>query len=210
MSKQELYVVSDLDGVWAPTPHEIIRFGNEVLGLVLGIRDYHENIPALWGIAKEEAQGYWQMFCREWMPKLPLMKDAELTLEVMRREKIRADIFTSRRTDYASITQAWAANTLGPFRGVLHTLIDWQNDIDAHLRTKADSLHVLPRMPDIFIDDESKHAIAMAERGIQTVLFGKNPAHVDCATPINIVKLRDHGQLAEYLEEQITKFPRAA
>lgn len=218
LEEPEAYFVSDIDGVWPNTPEDIVLYGREELGLNITRDDYDtcgEKIPTLWGFNPdvqaelEEARRHWDIFCTTWMPELSLMPDAELTIAALvdlrgrlAQEGVRlvSDLWTSRRDTYHGVTDAWRQKYLGEVFKAVRYSVDWSRP-DAHKESKVDSLCRLPFRPSIYIEDEPKHLVPVAERYPEmcAVLFGASDKNKVVEAPDNVIKITNHKDLAVHI-----------
>ena len=201
---QPLLYLLDLDGVIAPTRSEMMHFANERHGSNIQPGDYNEDIARALGLSRDRTVAFLTDFYRLRMPHMPVMTDFHLTLQALRRHGTELGIYTSRWADEvsAAMTKQWVGEKFrGIFQHVIHAPLDWAGDPLAVTRSKVEFSHILPRMPDGYGDDEPKHAVPFAEKGVDSVLFGDNPSNSDYRGMPNLTLIRDHREYPDYLQD---------
>jgi uncharacterized HAD superfamily protein len=165
-------IAIDLDDVLAASAQGLVAFSNERWGTNLTVDDYSEDWGKMWQIDRAaERERAKAVHSSRMFPDLLPHEDA---LAVLKRLKPSYDlvIATSRVIHVHSETLAWLErHYAGIFSGV-HTsgIYDDGASDEAHRITKAELVREIGA--DYLIDDQLKHCLAVAEAGIETVLFG--------------------------------------
>lgn len=168
-------IAVDIDDVLADYAEAFIATSNRLFGTAIDRASYTEDWYSLWNVPDEEVKARREAMFATDMHEVIAPKNGALTALNKLESSYRLIIITSRHQAVRTATLEWI-NAHYPviaeadinFSGV------WDDGHrDAALRTKGDiaaSLGV-----DFLIDDQPKHCNAVAERGIQALLFG--PQH---------------------------------
>lgn len=165
-------IAVDLDDVLASSAQSLVDFSNERWGTNLTVEDYNEDWSKMWQVdRKTEEERAVIVHGSGWAQSMP---PHDAALEVLRRLKNRYElvIATSRVIKVHKETLAWLdRHYKGVFEAV-HTSGIYDADItdDTHRATKAQLIAEIGA--DYLIDDQLKHCLAVAEAGMEVVLFG--------------------------------------
>lgn len=190
MSKPGKAIAVDIDDVISASAEGFLTWSNEQLGTNLTIDDYQEHWGQMWQVDHEEvirrAHAYYASGHQE---KFAPIDDAYDVLRAL-KERFRLIIITSRRDSGSGLTDAWIKKH---YEGIFEDIVfsGFYNAIteDSFHRTKGDIAKQTG--VDFLIDDQLKHAVAAAEVGIPSVLFGNYPWNQADALPEGVV--RAHG-----------------
>lgn len=170
MTKQTIAI--DIDDVLADYAEAFVEASNRLFGTKIDRTDYTEDWFALWDVdATEFLRRRDELFKTDMHEVMKPKNDALATID--RLAKVyRLIIITSRHRSTRTATLDWVNAHYPVFReeDVNFSGIWDDDDRTAVLRTKGDiaaNLNV-----DYLIDDQRKHCLAVAERGIKALLFG--------------------------------------
>lgn len=170
--KNKQTIAIDLDDVLALNAQEFVNFSNRTWGTNLTIDDFQEDFHKMWGISNDEINKRMHRYIAE-----EIAADYahfEEAVPVLKKLSQRYDlvVVTSRRKKLLELTAKWVERYFpGIFKDVHHSgFFDDLHDGSYHM-TKAQICQDIGA--DYLIDDQLKHCIAVAEAGIQALLFGE-------------------------------------
>jgi hypothetical protein len=164
MSGEKPTIVWDIDEVKAHTKQSILRSANTTFNLRLKTTDFSENLPKMVGKSREVTTDWFLGFCATEFPLLqPRAGMRELLADFS--ETFTHEQLTSRRSQFRDVTAAWTEQHYAGLVNALHMFrVDWDNDPQAHERTKADFLPEIEGAVAL-VDDEIKNAWQAAAVG---------------------------------------------
>lgn len=193
-------IAVDIDEVLAFHAKALIAYSNKVLGTKLTIDDYSEHWSKMWQVDYEETARLSEAYHQSGdMAHLEHHKAADEVLRNLAKH-YRMVIVTARRKDVSIITETWIAQHFqGIFEAIHHAGI-WDKQItdSSFTATKADVC--LSIGVDYLIDDQSKHCNAVAEAGIQAIMFGDYPWNRNEFTHPSVIKCADWSMVQEYFD----------
>lgn len=193
-------IAIDVDDVLAASAESWVGFSNEKWGTHLTVDDYDEDWAKMWGVDHEEqikrAQTVYDSLIvsdfRRYDAALPVLK--ELT------KKYELVIATSRIQAMHAETREWLdkhyAGIFSDFHG--SGLFDVLTP-DSPKGTKADLIKRIGA--DYLIDDQPKHCLAVADLGIETILFGDYSWNRDIGEiPPRVTRCVDWAAVGKYFD----------
>ncbi|MGF7228536.1 MAG: 5' nucleotidase, NT5C type [Candidatus Saccharibacteria bacterium] len=200
MQKKQI-IAFDIDDVLAKTAEGFTTYSNAQWGTTLLPSDFSEDWINMWQVAPEE------MLRRS---KIFHGSDVVLHYEpnfgaVAVLDKLRTTydlrLATSRQHGHKEYTSTWIdAHFPEMFNDIHYSGIFDDDSLSAHKRTKADLLEEIGAT--YLIDDQLKHCIAAAERGIKAVLFGDYTWNQADVLPPGVHRCATWKEVAEYFDEQ--------
>ncbi len=169
MSKKIIAV--DVDDVLAANAQGFIEFSNRQWGGDLTVEDFQEDFSQMWGVSNEEVTKRMNEYAELGIAAdYAYFKDSVSTVERL-SQKYDLIVVTSRRSLLKDLTKTWLDKHFGGvFKEVRHSgFFDNLEDRSYH-ETKAEICKEIGA--DYLIDDQPKHCFAVAEAGIQALLFG--------------------------------------
>ena len=167
-------IAIDIDDVLAKSAQSFIEYSNNHWGTFFAVDDYDENWTKLWQVDNEEAGRRSQEYLSSGI--LNSYEHNEDAIEVFEKlkENYKLIIVTSRSIWLKEITVGWVKSRYPYiftdediyFAGI------WDKGVcdEAIIRDKGDFIMKLGA--DYIIDDQPKHYIGAAQRGIKALLFG--------------------------------------
>lgn len=200
MKKQVIAI--DIDDVLAASAQGWVDFSNQKWGTHLTVEDYNEDWSKMWGVDRAEEKRRAQevngarisMDFRHDEAALPTL------LELAKRYELV--IATSRIQSMHTETLEWLdRHYKGIFSDIhLSGLFDVLTP-DSHKGTKAELVRSIGA--DFLVDDQPKHCLAVADLGIETILFGDYSWNRDIGElPARVTRCFDWQAVGEYFDER--------
>ncbi len=161
----------DIDDVLSTNATHFVEWSNKTWGTHLGVEDFDEDLATMWNVDIDTVRIRMNEYVKSdtvsghgyFAEAIPVIKKL--------RSKYDFILVTSRRTLLAPLTRKWIdKNFPDLFETIHHTGIFDKTEKGGHKKTKADICKEIGA--DYLIDDQPKHCFAVAEAGIQTLLFG--------------------------------------
>lgn len=170
MTKRKV-IALDLDDVLAVNAPSFIEFSNRQWGGKLSPGDFQEDFQAMWGVDIQEVNRRMAEFADLGIvADYPHFEDAVPVIRAL-SNRFKLIVVTSRRKVLADHTLVWLERYFGGVLAEVHHTGIFDNLQDgSHRITKLDLCRNLG--VDYLVDDQLKHCFAVAEAGIETVLFG--------------------------------------
>lgn len=196
-------IAIDVDDVLADNAAGFVAFSNKKWGTTLTVDDYDEHWSDVWKTDWEETLRRRDVFLGSGAQNEYDYIDG--AKDVLEKLKASYDLYvvTARMLRTKDDTQAWihkhypgifTDETIN-FAGV------WDNpDKNSYKQTKADVLIGLG--VDYFIDDQLKHCLGAAEKGITSIIFGDYKWNQAQDLPKNIVRCHTWREVEEYFANQ--------
>jgi uncharacterized HAD superfamily protein len=199
MSRKRIAI--DVDDVLAAHAQGFANFSNERWGTNLTVDDYDEHWSLVWRTEREETERRAQEFLHS--NAVSMYQHDEAAPEVLRRMKEHYDliVLTSRRLFMQTETLAWLGQYFnGVFDEVRFAGIWDDLSHDRHLATKAEAVREVGA--DYLVDDQLKHCVAVAEAGVEAVLFGNYRWNQADELPPRVTRCGDWAAVEAYFEQQ--------
>lgn len=204
MSKRTIAV--DIDDVISRSAEGFSAFSNERWGTNLTAAQYSEEWAPLWGVSVEEAIERAKELHDAGAHGTYLSYEEASPVLARLKERYNLEIVTSRRAVVSNITEDWLAKHFAGLFSAVHYVGMWDEDVDPHNvhqrleRTKADLCKQIGA--EYLIDDQLKHCLAVAEVGIQAVLFGDYRWNQHDNLPVNVTRASNWDEVERYFDEQ--------
>jgi 5'(3')-deoxyribonucleotidase len=198
MKKQVIAV--DVDDVLASSAQGWVDFSNKKWGTNLTVDDYNEDWAKMWGVDREEEKIRAKAVYDAVIIKDFKHHDAALPVLTKLSKKYELVIATSHIQAMHKETLEWLdKHYKGIFSGFHGSgLFDVLTDT-SHKGTKADLVKRIGA--DYLIDDQSKHCLAVADLGIETILFGDYGWNRDIGPlPPRVTRCFDWAAVEEYFD----------
>lgn len=197
MRSKRLRIGVDVDDVLAAQVKHFVKLSNEVWGTNLTVDDYNEDWTAIWGTTYEETQKRADVIhTKEIMGEFEYLEDSQ---EILAQLAKHHDLFvvTARRTSARALTEDWIERHYpGVFREI-HLAGLWDTvDAQAINLTKAGLCEQLDL--DYLIDDQLKHCLATAERGISAIIFGDYSWNHQEQIPENVKRCHSWAEVGKF------------
>jgi 5'(3')-deoxyribonucleotidase len=194
-------IAIDVDEVLADYASEFVVVSNRLWGTDLKREDYHENWPQLWGLEMGDVVARSQVMLEDRMHERLKHDDQAIPVLKALSERFTLKILTARNVSTKEMTLEWLQRhypMFAPedvnFAGI------WDNPTDdAPHMTKGDIAKQLG--VNYIIDDQVKHCVAAAERGIQAVLFGEYPWNQAEALPVGVTRVKNWAAVEDYFSK---------
>lgn len=195
--KKRLQIGVDVDDVLANQVENIVNHSNLLWNTNLQAADYTEDWSAMWGTTFEETDARARMIhTREIMGEYSYLKDSQEILGKLAKDHTLV-VVTARRTSASDITKEWLEKHYPGVFSEIHLAGLWDTiDETSHTLTKAE-LCVRLKL-DYLIDDQLKHCLSTAERGIPAIIFGDYHWNKLDELPSNVIRCRNWQEIGEY------------
>jgi 5'(3')-deoxyribonucleotidase len=164
-------IAIDVDDVLAANAEGFVNFSNERWGTNLTVDDYDEHWGKVWETEAEETEQraldfHYSGVVSGYRP----FREAEAVLRYLSTH-FQLEIVTSRRMLIEAETLAWIESHFPGIFDAIHFGGIWDKvHPGSHTATKTDICKQIGAH--YLIDDQVKHCVAAAEKGIAAVLFG--------------------------------------
>ena len=192
-------IAIDVDDVLADHAKQFVEFSNKRWNTNLTVEDYDEHWAAMWQIDNEETERRAAEFHSS--KTINQYNSDESALEVLKElsEVFSLVILTSRRLEIEKETRAWIQSRYPNIFSDIYFSGIWETiDGEAHRRTKADLCVTLG--VSYLIDDQLKHCLGAAERGVDGLLFGKYSWNKSSKLPSRVTRVQDWHAVREYFK----------
>lgn len=195
-------IAVDIDDVLAENAAGFTAFSNERWGTHLTPEDYQEDWSKMWQVDHEEAERRAVEFHEsDRMRSYASDTGAATVLEELKK-RFDVLIITSRRAQMKKDTEDWITQHYpGIFAdGAVHFAGIWDEGISEarYARTKGELAHLLHA--DYLIDDQLKHCVAVAELGIEALLFGEYQWNRAPQLPEKVTRVKDWGEVKAFFD----------
>lgn len=192
-------IAVDIDDVLAANAASFVAFSNERWGTNLTVDDYDEHWSRMWDVSLAETERRSSEFHDSGVIGRYEHFDAAMPVLDILSQQYNLVIITARRKSVADETKRWIADKFPAIFSEVHFAGIWDNHThQSHIQTKAELCVALGA--DYLIDDQLKHCIGAAEKGIQALLFGDYSWNQAEQLPAAIVRCHDWGAVKEYFE----------
>lgn len=195
-------IAIDIDDVLAVHAASFVRYSNEKWGTNLRVEDYDEHWATVWKVDMEETERRAvEYHASGVIGQYDHYPEALHTLQQL-AQNYRLIVATSRRAVVRPETEAWLTRCFpGVFDEVCFVGIydGGLGNGGAFQKTKLDLLQ--DKGAEYLIDDQLKHCVAVAEAGLNAVLFGDYSWNQMDALPERIVRCKDWAAVLEYFEK---------
>jgi uncharacterized HAD superfamily protein len=194
-------IAFDIDDVLAANAEGFTAFSNEQWGTTLTAEDFSEDWITMWNVSPEEMLRRSKVF--HLSDTVARYKPYTEAIAILERLRATNDLrlVTSRQNALKDHTTLWVTTHFPDlFSDVHYSGIFDDGSLTAHKRTKADVLEEIGA--EYLIDDQLKHCIAAAERGIKAVLFGDYPWNQADTLPPGVRRCTSWKEVREYFDEQ--------
>lgn len=198
MNKKRLTVAVDIDEVLSDHAEAFIEFSNKFYGTNNTIDDYSEHWGELFKIQNEEvARLANEAYKNSSLLSLNHKVNSEQVLSKL-KQKYDLVVVTSRKTMLRDDTLAWLDKRYAGIFKDVHFAGIWDKVTDSSFHaTKKEMVQKLGAS--ILIDDQPKHCEAVADAGIQAILFGDYTWNKNYKPHKNLIKLHDWTAVGDYL-----------
>lgn len=192
-------IAIDIDDVLADNAAGFVAFSNRKWGTSLRPEDYDEHWAKVWQVDHEEVERRAAAFHQSGVFREYERTDAAVPVLKRLSQDYNLIIVTSRRLEVRDDTVGWIHRHYpGVFTDeAIHFAGIW-DVIDEHSihRTKADVVEQLGA--DYLIDDQTKHCVAVAEKGRETLLFGDYSWNQMHPLPDRVARVNDWAAVERY------------
>lgn len=200
-SKNRQTIAIDLDDVLALNAQEFVNFSNKTWGTNLTVEDFQEDFNKMWGIPNDEIDSRMHHYIAEevaagyahFEDALPVLKKLAKKYDLV--------VVTSRRKLLLELTAKWVERYFpGIFKDIHHSgFFDELKDGSYHMN-KAQICQDIGA--DYLIDDQLKHCFAVADAGIQALLFGEYSWNKADKLPERVIRVQNWQEIESYFNEQ--------
>lgn len=198
----KLTIAVDVDDVLAANAQGFMEFSNERWGTHLKPDDYDEHWGLMWQTDQAESERRAQEFITS--GAMRRYRHDAMAVEVLRRLKERFElvVVTSRRLVVEKETTAWLDQYFAGVFAEVHYAGIWDKyRHDRHAATKAELVRQVGA--DYLIDDQLKHCLAVAEAGLETVLFGDYRWNQLNELPPRVTRCADWAAVERYFDGEV-------
>ena len=197
MAKQVIAV--DIDDVLAATAESLVAYSNQQWGMNLVPEDYRERWGEMWGVDVETERQRATHVHEQRLFRDFTHDEAALPVLTRLAEKYELVIATSRTRNIRDDTLEWLElHYPGLFSDVHQSGLYDEFTAESHLGTKAELIKEIGA--DYLIDDQPKHCLAVAEAGIETILFGDYSWQRGLELPAGVTRCHDWAAVGEYFD----------
>ena len=195
-------IAIDIDDVLSRNVEHFVEWSNKSWGTKLTVDDFDEDFVTMWRVSREESQKRFQEYVDNELAKDHKALKEAIPILTKLKEKYDLILITSRRTVLGPITRKWIDEHFPDlFEVIHHTGFYDEYSETSHHGTKADIC--LEMNVDYLIDDQPKHCFAVAEVGIQTLLFGDYIWNRQIKElPPRVTKVKNWAGVEDYFNEQ--------
>lgn len=191
-------IAIDIDDVLSTTVEQLLALSNEHFGTRFRADDFQEPYSKMWGVDETEADR--RLAILDGVGFMRTTSAIEGAAEALKRMKDQYElhILTSRGQTVAQKTHVWLDQHFPNTFSKIQLISVYDNgDHDAARRvTKANICTTIGA--DYLIDDQPKHANAVARCGTKALLFGDYPWNRDAEIVDGVVRVKDWRAVAEY------------
>ncbi|HWB39271.1 MAG TPA: hypothetical protein VG604_03460 [Candidatus Saccharimonadales bacterium] len=199
MSQRKTIAV-DLDDVLAASAEAWVAFSNQQWGTNLTVEDYQEDWSAAWQVDHATSEERWKDIeeAGVYINVQPNLSATEVLKQLS--ESYKLVIATSRSAPIYKPTIDWIRQHYGQVFSEVHTsgIFDKGMSDEAIKLTKAQLCREIGA--DYLIDDQLKHCLAVADAGIEAILFGDYPWNQIDKLPKNVTRCADWPAVLEYFD----------
>lgn len=190
-------IAVDIDDVLVDEAEFVIAYSNQTWGHALTLDDYTEHWGELWQVGPGEVERRADALHEPGIKSAyRLIQDAHDTLIALKKQ-YRLVILTSRRAKVKQETLDWLeTNFADVFSEIRFTGFYDTRSADRHTFTKGDIL--VEMGVSYLIDDQLKHCLGAAERGLEVILFGTRSLPQGVTLPSNIAQCPDWKSVKAY------------
>jgi 5'(3')-deoxyribonucleotidase len=187
-------IAIDCDDVIVATAPAILRYYNETYGTSIALENFYSNDLKVWGVDNDsEAIARVEEYLKtQAYQQLSPFEEAVTALQRL-RAVYELHVVTARADFLSESTR----DMLVQYFPDVFSTVEFTNHYSGRARTKAQVCSDLGA--DILIEDSLHHALAVAECGVQVMLFGDYPWNRSGALPDNIVRVRDWPEIVKRL-----------
>jgi 5'(3')-deoxyribonucleotidase len=193
-------IAVDIDDVLKESASVIIEYSNRRWGMNLTIDDYTEHWGKMWKIDDDE----WRLRNYEvgaegtLVHGKPLDTAKQVLLELSATYELV--ITTSRQEVISKPTLAWLEEHFKDVFASVHFARIWDDsESDVNQKAQATKGTLLKQIGARYlIDDQTKHCVAAAEKGIAALLFGDYPWNRHDVLPDGVTRVKDWKAVEEY------------
>ena len=200
-------IAIDVDDVLAASAEAWVKYSNQRWGTNLTVDDYHEDWAKMWSVDRlTESQRAQEIYAARVTRDFPHYPDARVVLEKLSRN-YKLVIVTSR-VQIALMKQDTLDWLEKYFKGLFEEVhYSGIYDAIAERPLKAEGMHKATKAQlcreigaDYLIDDQPKHCLAVAEAGIETILFGDYPWNRLKRLPEGVTRCESWLAVSEYFD----------
>lgn len=194
-----LTIAIDVDDVLSAGADALVAYSNKKWGTNLKVSDYDENWAAMWQVDRATAVKRFDQIAEERLFKShQTLPEARTVLKKL-ATRFNLVVATSRSTDFVADTAEWIdQNFPGIFSNIHHSGIYDSGHHFPYSLTKADLIDRIEA--NYLIDDQLKHCIGVAERGVKALLFGDYGWNQLDPMPEGIARVADWSAVLEYFD----------
>lgn len=192
-------IAVDIDDVLAHNVPEFIRWSNQQYGLHLTMDDYEEDWARMWQVDRAEGVRRSAVFHEANIMAQYQHHDQAVPVLTKLKQRYELVIITSRPTHLQTMTHEWLTRNYPNLFADVHFAGIW--DVVTEHSPKATKADLAGQLGiSYLIDDQPKHILAVAELGIEAVLFGEYPWNRDTVLPSGVVRCTDWTAIQEYFD----------
>lgn len=190
-------IAIDLDDVLATSARGFITYSNQKWGTSLAIDDYDEDWAKMWGVEHGEAVMRAEHFHANGIVKHHMHFEEAVRVLKALKDRYRLVVATSRRMSIQTDTLEWLDMYFkGIFSDVRFAGMWDKPNKHAIKVTKAALCKEVGA--DFLIDDQPKHCFAVAEAGMQAILFGDYSWNQVNKLPARVTRAHDWLEVEAY------------
>ncbi len=203
MTKRSLIIGIDIDETLAASAPDFISYSNRTYGTSLDVSDYSENWAGMWGVDFDELNKRAEQYYRSGV--MLKHKPIDESREILARLKDEHNLIaiTARPDICKSDTCLWIDRHFSEIidKNKLYFTGAWNNADEKSLHhTKGDMCESLG--VDLLIDDQLKHCIGAAEKGITALLFGDYSWNKALELPENVYRVSSWSEVLDFINEK--------
>ena len=193
-------IATDIDDVVAANALSFVEYSNEKYGTRLTIDDYNERWSVMWKVEHDEIEKRAIEYHESgYIATYPAIEGAYEALKQL-KDRFRLVAVTSRCNSINQLTrellQKYYPNI---FDDVIFCGF-YDSGPGGYNHTKGDL--VKNTGAEYFIDDQIKHVFAVAENGIQSLLFGEYSWNKTGSLPANVLRVKNWQEVADFFRDK--------
>lgn len=193
-------IAIDIDDVLADYAAGFVAFSNSQWGTHLTVDDYDEHWGDVWKVDTEEVRRRAAAIHDGGMVQSLIHKSEAVPILEVLSKRFELVIVTSRRIQNKEDTLAWLRQhypMISPDTVTFSGFFDTIREDSIH-QTKGDIISSIGAT--YMIDDQPKHCLAAAEKGVEALLFGDYRWNRATDLPRNVHRVADWTRVGEYFE----------
>lgn len=192
-------IAVDADDVLSHNVPEFMRWSNQRYGLQLTVDDYDEDWARMWQVDHAEATRRNMEFHESGVMASYRHHDQAVPILTKLQQHFELVVITSRPKRLKDLTLEWLDQNYPELFSEVYFAGMWDViTADSHKATKAELAQRLG--VSYLIDDQPKHVLAVAEAGMEAILFGEYPWNQDVVLQKRVRRCKDWAAVQEFFD----------